>query len=82
MGEARNLINVLSSRVLLFVGMSAGTASELALAIKTGSPAILVGQREEVVRTFGRMPGEGALLPVDGVEEAMAAAQEVLTRPG
>jgi hypothetical protein len=34
MQEARNNINVLSSKVLFFVGMNAGTASELALAVK------------------------------------------------
>jgi uncharacterized protein (TIGR00725 family) len=75
MGEARNLINVLSSRLLFFVGMSAGTASELALALKTGRPAILIDPSEDVVRTFGKMGG-GALVAVEGIEQAMSAARE------
>ena len=52
---ARNSINVLSSRVLFFVGMSSGTASELALALKYNKPAILVSQNEDVVRVFQSM---------------------------
>jgi uncharacterized protein (TIGR00725 family) len=55
MHEARNNINVLSSKLLFFIGMSAGTASELALAIKADRPAILIHQREDVVRIFGAM---------------------------
>ena len=55
MHEARNSINVLSGRVLFFVGMSAGTASELALAVKSRRPAILMCQPEEVFRFFAAM---------------------------
>jgi hypothetical protein len=76
-GEARNLVNVLSSRVLFFVGMSAGTASELALALKTGRPAILVRQEEDVVRTFTGMGGEG-VVTADSAESAVATAREML----
>jgi uncharacterized protein (TIGR00725 family) len=43
MGEARNVVNVLSSRVVIVCGMGAGTASEAALAIKTGRSVIFVG---------------------------------------
>src|SRR5262245_21619648 len=42
MGEARNLVNVLSSDVVCVCGMSAGTASEVALALKVGRPTILI----------------------------------------
>ena len=52
MRDARNNINVLSSRVLFFVGMNPGTASELALALKYNKPVILVSQADYVVRTF------------------------------
>jgi hypothetical protein len=41
-GEARNLINVLSSRVVFVCGMSPGTASEVALALKTERDVILI----------------------------------------
>ena len=43
MGEARNVINVLSSDVVVACGTSsAGTASEVALALKTQRPVILL----------------------------------------
>jgi uncharacterized protein (TIGR00725 family) len=50
--DARNSINVLSCRILFFVGMNPGTASELALAMKYGKPAILVAPKESLVRIF------------------------------
>jgi uncharacterized protein (TIGR00725 family) len=46
-GEARNLVNVLSSRVVFVCGMSAGTASEVALALKTHRQVILIQPSEE-----------------------------------
>jgi uncharacterized protein (TIGR00725 family) len=46
-GEARNLINVLSSRVVFVCGMSAGTASEVALALKTQREVILIHPSQE-----------------------------------
>lgn len=58
MNEARNNINVLSSRVLFFVGMNAGTASELSLALKRRQPAILVRQSEAAVRFFSGLSPE------------------------
>ena len=42
MGNARNSINVLSSQVVIGCGMGAGTASEIALAIKAHKPVILM----------------------------------------
>ena len=42
MGNARNNINVLSSDVVIACGMGAGTASEIALAIKANKPVILL----------------------------------------
>jgi uncharacterized protein (TIGR00725 family) len=55
MMDARNNINVLSSRFLFFVGMNPGTASELALALKYGKPTILISQKEDVIRAFQPM---------------------------
>lgn len=43
MGGGRNVINVLSSDVVVACGMGAGTASEVAHAIKLGKPTILLG---------------------------------------
>jgi uncharacterized protein (TIGR00725 family) len=44
MGEARNVVNVLSSDVVVACGVEGpGTASEVALALKAGRPTILLG---------------------------------------
>jgi uncharacterized protein (TIGR00725 family) len=50
--DARNSINVLSCRILFFVGMNPGTASELALAVKYGRVAILVAPKVNLVQIF------------------------------
>lgn len=42
MGSARNNINVLSSDVVIACGMGAGTAAEVALAIKANKPVVLL----------------------------------------
>lgn len=42
MGSGRNVINVLSSGVIVACGMGSGTASEVALALKVGKPVILL----------------------------------------
>ena len=79
MQEARNNINVLSSRVLFFIGMNAGTASELALAMKAGRPVILVRQPEDVVRVFGAMSATGVEAVVDA-RSAIESARRILSR--
>lgn len=43
MGNARNAVNVLTSDVVVACGMGAGTASEVALALKAGRPVVLLG---------------------------------------
>ena len=49
MGSGRNYINALSSRVLVAVGMGAGTASEVVLGIKAKTPIVLLQtDREEL----------------------------------
>ncbi|HEY9873747.1 MAG TPA: TIGR00725 family protein [Candidatus Obscuribacterales bacterium] len=47
MGNARNNINVLSSDVIIACGMGAGTASEIALALKANKKVILLNENEE-----------------------------------
>lgn len=42
LGNARNNINVLSSHIAIACGISSGTASEIALAIKANKPVILL----------------------------------------
>lgn len=70
MGHARNLINVLSSDVVVACGMGAGTASEVALALKTGRPVILLTDQDEAQAFFQKLGGKQVML-VSGVGEAV-----------
>lgn len=55
MGSGRNYISVLSSHVLVVLGMAAGTASEVALAIKSSKRVILLNQDEDTIRFFKKV---------------------------
>ena len=59
MGSARNNINVLSSDVVIACGAGgAGTASEIALALKSKRPVILVNDRAESLAFFEKIGGD------------------------
>jgi hypothetical protein len=51
-GSARNNINVLSSDIVVACGMGAGTASEVALAIKANKPVILLTNHQDSEHFF------------------------------
>lgn len=53
MGSARNNINVLSSNVIIACGMSPGTVSEIALALKAEKPVVLL-RTDQDSQTFFR----------------------------
>jgi len=78
MGNARNAINVLSSRVVVACGAGgAGTASEVALALKSGVPVVLVGVSVTVERFFRRLGGTLRVTRSD--EAAIAGIRDVLS---
>ncbi len=52
LGDARNAINVLTSQVVLVCGIGSGTASEVALAIKSERPVVLVAPDEKTAIFF------------------------------
>ncbi|MCA1817340.1 MAG: cytochrome [Acidobacteria bacterium] len=59
LGEARNNVNVLTSRVVVACGAAgAGTASEIALALKARKPVILLGATDEARAFFASLGGE------------------------
>ncbi|MEL7038353.1 MAG: TIGR00725 family protein [Cyanobacteria bacterium J06592_8] len=58
LGNARNAINVLSSDVIIACGMGAGTASEIAIAIKENKPVILLNQNSESQAFFKTLSPE------------------------
>ena len=75
LGSARNSINVLSSHVVLICGMSAGTASEVAVAIKSNKKVILVNQDEQTVAFFRKI-GPQRIITTKTVEETMAIVRD------
>ena len=68
LGEARNALVVRAADVLIAVGGSWGTLSEIALALRTGKRVVGVGTWELA------RPGGG---PVGGIEHAAGAAEAV-----
>lgn len=57
-GSARNNINVLSSRVVVACGISAGTASEISLAIKAKRHVVMLCDNEEAKAFFKSLSPE------------------------
>lgn len=77
MGNARNAINVLSSDVVIAVGAGGpGTASEVALALKSGKPVVLLDP-PPTAEAFFRSLGEVRV--ARGVEAAVAHAADLLS---
>jgi len=54
-GHARNAINVLSSQIIVAIGLGPGTASEISMAIKMKKPVILACMNEDDVQFFKRL---------------------------
>lgn len=77
MGSARNNINVLSSNVVIACGMGAGTASEIALALKAKKKVILLSEDKESIIFFKKL-GKGNIYVADNPEEAIEITRRVL----
>ena len=77
MGSGRNSINVLSSDVIVACGIGAGTASEIALAIKAGKQVILLSNGKES-QVFFKKIGEKLVSLVDVPKEAIKRCEELL----
>jgi hypothetical protein len=76
-GEARNVINVLSSDVVVACGVEGpGTASEVALALRLGRPTILLGAEPAALAFFRTIAGRGTLREAD----TAVAAVELIAR--
>ena len=78
MGEARNNLIVLASDALVCCGMSAGTASETALALRAGKPLVLLSPAPETLAFLG---GLGRVPPIEAPdpEAAIAALRRLLS---
>lgn len=78
MGNARNAINILASHVVVACGMSSGTASEVALALKSGKPVILLNTSPISQAFFQELSSEVAI--ADSAEMAIEQAKKWLER--
>ncbi len=78
MGSGRNIINVLSSHVVVACAGGAGTVSEIALALKHGRPVVLMNF--ETGGVFDRYRSAGQLHFAATPSEAVAKIEEILNR--
>lgn len=78
MGSARNMINVLSSHIIVVIGMAAGTASEVALALKSNKKVILLNQDEITIRFFKNI-GTYKVMVSTSVDETIAMIKDYLS---
>ena len=78
MGSGRNYISVLSSHLIVVLGMAAGTASEVALALKSRKKVILLNQDEITIRFFKNL-GSYNVLVSKTVEETIKQIKDYLS---
>ncbi|MBE9190798.1 TIGR00725 family protein [Gloeocapsopsis crepidinum LEGE 06123] len=77
MGNARNNINVLSSDVVIACGMGAGTASEIALAIKSDKLVILLNNDINSQDFFQKLAPQNVYIAAS-VSDAIALTKNIL----
>lgn len=77
MGSARNVINALTSDVIIACGMETGTASEIALALKEGRPVVILAANEDAKLFFRKLRPELVRL-TDTPEEAVREVRQIL----
>ncbi len=77
LGEARNVINVLSCHVVITCGaVSAGTTSEAAFALKFKKPLVLLAPQSEAVTFFKSLSSSVSVAATP--EQAISAARHFL----
>ena len=76
MGDARNVINVLSSRVVIAMHGGAGTVSEVAHALKHGRTVVAIAF--DMCPVFRTYEETGSLVNVDTPSEAIEAVKRAL----
>ena len=77
LGQARNNVNVLSSRAVIACGMGPGTASEVALALKAKKRVVLLGAGREAEAFFKSIGGGGVFI-AGSPQEAVETVKRVL----
>ena len=79
LGNARNNINVLSSDVVIACGMGAGTASEVALALKNGKKVVLLTDNQESKQFFRNLSPENIFI-ASNPQNAIALVKQILSK--
>jgi uncharacterized protein (TIGR00725 family) len=77
LGEARNNVVVLASDALVCCGMSPGTASEAALALRAGKPLVLVAPSPATLDFFSSLH-RSPPIDVPDADAAVAALRRIL----
>jgi hypothetical protein len=77
MGSARNNINVLSSDVVIACGMGPGTASEVALALKSKKQVVLLNDSQASKDFFKELDAE-SIHCVDSPDEAIKICSSIV----
>jgi uncharacterized protein (TIGR00725 family) len=80
-GEMRDQVVVLSSDAIVVCGMSAGTAAETSIAIKSRRPVVLLRPDLDVQAFFRRLGGDGVRVATTP-EEAMGVVGEMVGGEG
>ena len=78
MGNARNNINILSSDVVVACGMGAGTASEVALALKAKKNVILLNTGEES-KLFFQSLSKDHIFVANSPQDAIHLIHQIIT---
>ncbi len=78
MGSARNNINVLSSDVIIACGVGAGTASEIALALKAKKQVIILNDYQSSKKFFAEL-GKERIHIVENPQDAVTKVKELLS---
>ena len=80
LGEARNAVIATAADAVVACGTSAGTASEVALAIRAGRPTVLVRPTPEAAAFFAGLAERSRFTVVGSPEEAMTWVARALGR--
>lgn len=77
MGGIRNQINILTSHVIVAIGMSAGTSSEVSLAIKADRRVILL-QQDELTLDFFMKIGAHRVIAASDVSQTIECIKKIV----
>lgn len=75
--SGRNITEVLTSDLLIACGISAGTSSEISLAIKPGKPIVLVGMDDITNNFYRQLIPSNQLNIVNNYQEAIQVIERI-----